>query len=245
MSIVALLMPATSPWSTSVASTSQPRDLAHAWYILMSMLAQSQDSVPPAPALRLRMQLLRSCGPLRKTFSSSASRSLKNLARSPSSSCWTLACASSGSASPNSTITWKSSSCFSALSSGSVLLRRALASSMSFCACSRLFQKLSAAIRALTSPRRFWAPATSKKPPQMGQFIGGGRQLGSNGVKHWRNVGRRQAACKPTEYLVLFGAMKFAICNEIFQGWKIEDALLFAAKAGYDGVEIAPFTLAN
>ena len=79
----------------------------------------------------------------------------------------------------------------------------------------------------------------------MGQFIGGGRQLGSNGVKHWRNVGRRQAACKPTEYLVLFGAMKFAICNEIFQGWKIEDALLFAAKAGYDGVEIAPFTLAN
>lgn len=39
--------------------------------------------------------------------------------------------------------------------------------------------------------------------------------------------------------------MKFAICNEIFQGWSIEDTLLYAAKAGYAGVEIAPFTLAN
>ena len=39
--------------------------------------------------------------------------------------------------------------------------------------------------------------------------------------------------------------MKFAICNEIFQGWKIEDTLAYAAKVGYAGVEIAPFTLAN
>lgn len=39
--------------------------------------------------------------------------------------------------------------------------------------------------------------------------------------------------------------MKFAICNEIFQGWKIEDTLAHAAKLGYAGVEIAPFTLAN
>src|SRR3974390_2580679 len=39
--------------------------------------------------------------------------------------------------------------------------------------------------------------------------------------------------------------MKFAICNEIFQGWKIEDALAYAAKAGYHAVEVAPFTLAN
>jgi sugar phosphate isomerase/epimerase len=42
-----------------------------------------------------------------------------------------------------------------------------------------------------------------------------------------------------------FGLMKFAICNEIFQGWKIEDTLAYAAKIGYAGVEIAPFTLAN
>lgn len=39
--------------------------------------------------------------------------------------------------------------------------------------------------------------------------------------------------------------MKFAICNEIFQGWKLEDSLAYAAKLGYAGVEIAPFTLAN
>ncbi len=39
--------------------------------------------------------------------------------------------------------------------------------------------------------------------------------------------------------------MKLAICNEIFQGWRIEDALAYAAKIGYAGVEIAPFTLAN
>ena len=39
--------------------------------------------------------------------------------------------------------------------------------------------------------------------------------------------------------------MKFAICNEIFQGWKLEDTLAYAAKVGYAGVEIAPFTLVN
>jgi sugar phosphate isomerase/epimerase len=39
--------------------------------------------------------------------------------------------------------------------------------------------------------------------------------------------------------------IQFAICNEIFQGWKIDDVLAYAAKLGYDGVELAPFTLAN
>src|SRR5262245_49437173 len=39
--------------------------------------------------------------------------------------------------------------------------------------------------------------------------------------------------------------MPFAICSEIFQGWKLEDALVCAAKAGYDAMEIAPFTIAN
>ena len=43
------------------------------------MLAQSHASVPPAPALMLRMQLFLSCGPLRKTFSSSASSCLEEL----------------------------------------------------------------------------------------------------------------------------------------------------------------------
>ena len=39
--------------------------------------------------------------------------------------------------------------------------------------------------------------------------------------------------------------MQFGICNEIFQGWSIDDTFTFAAKAGYDLVEIAPFTIAN
>src|SRR5215510_12319370 len=39
--------------------------------------------------------------------------------------------------------------------------------------------------------------------------------------------------------------MKFAICNEIFQGWKIEDVLAHAAQLGYQGLEVAPFTLAD
>ena len=39
--------------------------------------------------------------------------------------------------------------------------------------------------------------------------------------------------------------MKFGICNEIFQGWKLPEVFAYAARLGYDGVEIAPFTLAN
>ena len=39
--------------------------------------------------------------------------------------------------------------------------------------------------------------------------------------------------------------MNFAICNEIFRDWKIEDVFGYAAKLGYRAVEIAPFTLAN
>jgi sugar phosphate isomerase/epimerase len=46
-------------------------------------------------------------------------------------------------------------------------------------------------------------------------------------------------------YTETFWRMKFAICNEIYQGWKIEDTFAHAAKVGYDAVEIAPFTLAN
>ena len=37
--------------------------------------------------------------------------------------------------------------------------------------------------------------------------------------------------------------MKFAICNETFQGWKIDDVFAYCARIGYDAVEVAPFTL--
>jgi sugar phosphate isomerase/epimerase len=39
--------------------------------------------------------------------------------------------------------------------------------------------------------------------------------------------------------------MRFAICNEIFQDWAPEAVLEYCAKLGYDGLEIAPFTLAK
>jgi sugar phosphate isomerase/epimerase len=37
--------------------------------------------------------------------------------------------------------------------------------------------------------------------------------------------------------------MKFGICNEIFQGWEIEAVLEYVAGLGYNGLELAPFTL--
>jgi len=39
--------------------------------------------------------------------------------------------------------------------------------------------------------------------------------------------------------------MKISICNELFQGWPIEKVFQYAAQLGYDGVEIAPYTLAD
>lgn len=37
--------------------------------------------------------------------------------------------------------------------------------------------------------------------------------------------------------------MKFAICNELFEGWDFGDACRYAASVGYTGIEIAPYTL--
>ncbi|MBI3874887.1 MAG: sugar phosphate isomerase/epimerase [Verrucomicrobia bacterium] len=39
--------------------------------------------------------------------------------------------------------------------------------------------------------------------------------------------------------------MKFAICNETFKDWKLDDIFAYCAQIGYDAVEIAPFTLAK
>ena len=39
--------------------------------------------------------------------------------------------------------------------------------------------------------------------------------------------------------------MKFAMCNEFCEGWSLEQTFQLAAEVGYDGVEIAPFTLAD
>jgi sugar phosphate isomerase/epimerase len=39
--------------------------------------------------------------------------------------------------------------------------------------------------------------------------------------------------------------MKLAICNETFRGWEWEPTLEHVARAGYDAIEVAPFTLAH
>lgn len=46
-------------------------------------------------------------------------------------------------------------------------------------------------------------------------------------------------------FLSNISVMKIAICNELFQGWPIKKVFQYAAQLGYNGVQIAPFTLAN
>ena len=38
---------------------------------------------------------------------------------------------------------------------------------------------------------------------------------------------------------------RFATCNEVFEGWKFHDACKTIRRAEYQGIEIAPFTLAD
>ena len=39
--------------------------------------------------------------------------------------------------------------------------------------------------------------------------------------------------------------MRFAICNELFENWPWEKVCDFARGLGYEGLEVAPFTLAD
>jgi len=39
--------------------------------------------------------------------------------------------------------------------------------------------------------------------------------------------------------------MKVFTCNEYFEGWSIEEVIQYVAQLGYDGIEIAPFTLGD
>src|SRR5215211_1586383 len=38
--------------------------------------------------------------------------------------------------------------------------------------------------------------------------------------------------------------MKYAICNELFEGWEFGRVCRYVKSVGYDGLEVAPFTLA-
>jgi sugar phosphate isomerase/epimerase len=39
--------------------------------------------------------------------------------------------------------------------------------------------------------------------------------------------------------------LRYAICNELFEGWPFDKAFGFAAECGYTGIEVAPFTVSN
>ena len=39
--------------------------------------------------------------------------------------------------------------------------------------------------------------------------------------------------------------MKLGTCNEMFEGWDLARQLAFIARCGYQGVELAPFTIAK
>ncbi len=60
---------------------------------------------------------------------------------------------------------------------------------------------------------------------------------------HYSQLPKQKIA--PNLYLLEDSTMKLAICNEMFENWKIEDVFDCAAQLGYQGVEIAPFTLAD
>src|SRR5674476_135798 len=70
------------------------------------------------------------------------------------------------------------------------------ASSMAVWAFSRLFQKVSSAISEFSSVKRFCKVATSKKPPQMREFLGGGRQLRGDHFEHGKK-GKGAGSQKP------------------------------------------------
>ena len=39
--------------------------------------------------------------------------------------------------------------------------------------------------------------------------------------------------------------MRYSICNELFEGWPLQKTAAFVAELGYQGLELAPFTLCN
>src|ERR1700722_5364060 len=82
---------------------------------------------------------------------------------------------------------------------------------MSFWACSRLFQKVSPAIKASSSARRFCVPGTSKKPPQMRKLLRHRCQLNFNYFEHVGNIrdlGVQIQCCLHTSEIALAGAMQ-------------------------------------
>src|SRR5215212_1766880 len=53
---------------------------------------------------------------------------------------------------------------------------------------------------------------------------------------HWRR--RQSLHCRQMASQIRFGT-----CNEMFEGWDLARQLAFLRECGYEGVELAPFTI--
>src|SRR5688572_59265 len=162
-SMVALLMPATSPACESNTSASKPRDAAHLRYMRSSICAQSCASVPPAPAWISRKALCESISPRYMRLNSSLRTSASSLAASRSIS-RAMDSSSSLSASSSSSAAEVTAPVASSMSTRSMVRRaRSLPSSWAF---SGFCQMAVSSSSRLTSSSRSFFWSYSKKPPQ-------------------------------------------------------------------------------
>ena len=129
------------------------------------MAAQSQDSVPPAPALMLSIASLLSCSPPRRDFTSKEPASDSSLSRSPAIS--GMSEPPSASEEASSSISSRSAALFSKAPMGSVRSLRDESSSTSPWARSRASQKEGSAMCPSISAMRESFPAASKIPPHL------------------------------------------------------------------------------
>ena len=120
-----------------------------------------------------------------------------------------LAIIGSGSAAASSSMTCKSSADLPKRASGSSLLRMSLVSLMTFCAASWLFQKVSPVIWDSSSANRWFNLGTSKKPPQVRDFVGGDRNLRTDDVEH-------PARIQKLEVRIQKGKQRHKLSTEVF-----------------------------
>ncbi len=74
----------------------------------------------------------------------------------------------------------------------------------------------------------------------LGGAVLGGFVMGCRG-----NSNQRAGPVPPPQAREAVVGWKYAICNEIMQGWDWKRQCQFAAEVGYQGIEVAPFTLGD